>query len=196
MGQLKINKSKLESIVREELASRIKELLLQNEEEKGEEEPKKKDGEEAPEKTGADKENDDGDPEVAGPDMAPKRGAEKGPEKPSGDQEPPEDSPVPKDDDDDGAPEEVPTGDDPSDDELTRDVTDPDSENEEPGGDVSDEVTGKTIQSITYEPESKMMAGAQELVLQFEEIPHPLRVIIGKSGLVKFFFRGSVHNEL
>lgn len=88
-------------------------------------------------------------------------------------------------------PPEIPDEQDPSDDELTQDV-----EGEEPvGGEIAQELQGKTIQSITADPDSKMMPGAQEIVLTFNEIPDALRILVTKTGRVKYFFKG-LHNDL
>lgn len=75
---------------------------------------------------------------------------------------------------------------DPEDTEDPEDVT---------GGNIAKELEGKSIQSLTMEPKSKLMPGAQEIVLTFSQIPDPLRILIGKSGQVKFYFKG-LHNKL
>ena len=64
------------------------------------------------------------------------------------------------------------------------------------GGEIASQVTGKTIQSITMEPKSKILPGAQELTLTFKEIPDPLKVLITKTGMVKFFMKNGIHNKL
>jgi hypothetical protein len=184
---VKIKKSKIEQIVREELALHLKELL------------------EAPKTVGADKDNDGGEDEAPGKDMAPKKGAGKGPERPDGDQEAPKAKPAPKSDkvpadaapdeeEPEGEPEEVPTGDDPADDEIAADASGEDEE--QTGGAISDELVGKTVQSISYEPDSKMMPGAREITIQFEQQPHPLKILIGKSGMIRYVYKGGVHQEL
>lgn len=63
------------------------------------------------------------------------------------------------------------------------------------GGKISSTVVGKTVQSISLEPKSKILPGAKELVVTFDQITDPLRVLIAKTGEVKFYFRG-LHNEL
>lgn len=83
--------------------------------------------------------------------------------------------------------QEVPDEEDPADDEIADD----EGSNE---AKLGDEVVGKTVQSITMEPKSKLVAGAQELVITFSEIADPLKIIITKSGEVRFFFRGGLHN--
>lgn len=91
---------------------------------------------------------------------------------------------------------EVPDVVDPADDDLEADADDPDKEDEErSSGKISKELTGKTVQSVTLEPKSQLVPGAQELVLTFNEITDPLRVIVTKTGAVKFFFRG-LHDSL
>lgn len=96
------------------------------------------------------------------------------------------------------APPEIPVDDQPADDDL---------EDEETGGDeedaaeqkakskIADEIAGKTVQSITMEPKSKTIPGAQEIVLTFDQFPDPLKIIVTKSGKIAFYFRG-LHNEL
>jgi hypothetical protein len=97
----------------------------------------------------------------------------------------------------DAVPNELPVDDEPADAELEKDVNDPESESEEEvtGGKIADKVTGKTIQSISMEPKSKIVPGAKEIVLTFDQITDPLRVLVMKTGEVKFYFRG-LHNEL
>ena len=88
-------------------------------------------------------------------------------------------------------PQEIPDDPDPADDELAQDAG-----LEEPvGGEIAQELQGKTIQSITADPDSKMMPGAQEIVLTFNEIPDALRILVTKTGRVKYFFKG-LHNDL
>jgi hypothetical protein len=90
-------------------------------------------------------------------------------------------------------PAEPPVEDDPE-----SDKTGPEAESDaedEARSDISDEITGKTVQSITMEPKSKLMPGAQEIVLTFNEITDPLRIILTKSGRTAFYFRG-MHNTL
>lgn len=175
---MKIKKSRIEQIIREELASHISELLVT---------------EAAPAVSGADDENDDLEPNQPAKNSAPTVGA-KGDVVPDGDQEPPEDKPTDVPDGDD---QEVPVGDDPADDQISKDVEEPEPEDEgDVGGDISDSVVGKSVQSITMEPESKMMPGAREITIQFESDPHPLKILLGKSGMIKFHYKGSLHNEL
>lgn len=85
------------------------------------------------------------------------------------------------------APEEVPDEPDPADDDIEGDG---DSE----GGELNDELSGKTIQSMSMEPKSKLVAGATEIVLTFNETTDPLRIIVTKTGVVRFFYRGALHN--
>jgi hypothetical protein len=67
-------------------------------------------------------------------------------------------------------------------------------EESKPGDKLSNELVGKTVQSMTMEPSSKLLPGAQEIVLTFNEITDPLRILVGKTGKVSFFFRNSLHN--
>lgn len=98
-----------------------------------------------------------------------------------------------------GKPAELPVGEDPeADPELDKDVAgadDTENAEEVTGGKIADQITGKTVQSITMEPKSKTLPGAQELVITFKEIPDPLKVLLTKTGQVKFFFKG-LHNEV
>jgi hypothetical protein len=86
--------------------------------------------------------------------------------------------------------QEVPDEEDPADDEIEADVEDDESK---PSG-FSDELVGKTIQSVTREPKSKILPGAEEIVLTFNEITDPLRILVSKTGQVRFFFRNALHN--
>lgn len=89
-------------------------------------------------------------------------------------------------------PPQVPDEPDPADDQLAKD----DAGEEPPiGGSIASDVQGKTIQSITMDNDSKMIPGATEVVLTFNEIPDALRIMVTKTGRVKFFFRG-LHNDV
>lgn len=99
------------------------------------------------------------------------------------------DVPAPDETPDDS--QEVPDEQDPADDEIEADA---EGEPEPRGDKLADELIGKTVQSVTMEPKSKILPGAQEIVLTFNEITDPLRILVGKTGQVRFFFRNSLHN--
>ena len=61
---------------------------------------------------------------------------------------------------------------------------------------VSEEIVGKTVQSISMEPKSKILPGAIEISVSFNEVTDALKILIPKSGAPKFFWRGSLHNEI
>lgn len=63
---------------------------------------------------------------------------------------------------------------------------------EEPSGAVNDEVSGKTVQGISIEPESSVLPGAKEVVFTFNESTDPLKLLITQTGAVKFFWRGQL----
>lgn len=65
---------------------------------------------------------------------------------------------------------------------------------EEPSGAVNDEVSGKTVQAVTIEPKSKVLPGAKEIVLAFNESTDALRILVTPTGQVKFFWRGQLHD--
>lgn len=96
------------------------------------------------------------------------------------------------------APKDLPATEDPADDELDKDVAEPSDEEDidAPKSKISDELEGKTIQSVTMEPKSKILPGAMEIVLSFKETADPLRVLVTKSGGVKFHFKGALHNQI
>lgn len=174
---MKIKRRILEQLVKEELAKHLKSLL----EKGGEDEGDKKPG-----VTDADKDKKKKDKDVAPADSKPVK---------TQDDKKPKDAP---EDDSDELPE-IPAEDDPADDEIEQDVEEPEEDEEEVGKspvtDISDELEGKSVQSITVEPKSKVVPGASEVVLTFDQITDPLRIIITKTGEVKFFFRG-LHNAV
>jgi hypothetical protein len=69
----------------------------------------------------------------------------------------------------------------------------PPSEEEE--GTVAGELNGKTVDKISVDEDSKIMPGATEIVFTFRENPDALRILITKTGKVKYFYRG-LHNSL
>ena len=188
---MKIKRSVLEQIIREELASHIREMMNEapkddkdkkdfglvdaNAEKKGKEKKGGK-GEEKPTTPQG------GAPEVKGKKTSPNQ-ADKPKDKTVGAKE----LPVPKEPEADPELEKDVAGEnDPGEEEDAADIT---------GSKIANEVSGKTIQSITMEPKSKLLPGAQEITLTFREIQDPLKILITKSGAVKFHFKG-LHNEL
>lgn len=153
-------RSRLEQIVKEELAAHIKALR------------------EAPDDTLPDDDRKK-------PSKARKTSALEKNRQPTNDQEekPPTPSPAksvepPVDD----------TSEDPSDDELAAaDASDGEAEPE--AGQLSTELEGKRIQSVTQEPKSQLVPGASEIVVTFAEVPDPLRIIVTKTGAVRFFYK-------
>lgn len=180
---MKVKKSVLVRLVREELARHVRSLF--------EDSPKD--------------EPDVVDAEVDGPAKKKKgeppaaKGPEKGKKKTGPEKEPAGKKPLaakaPPAQKKGGTPPELPAVDAPDDAELEKGADDVEEPAELTGGKIADEVTGKRIQSITMDPKSKIMPGATELVLTFDEIPDPLRVLIGKTGKVLFYLRG-LHNKL
>lgn len=88
-------------------------------------------------------------------------------------------------------PPEIPGGDEVADDELDQEL----AGDAAPPGSIASELHGKTLESIEMDEDSKMMPGATEVVLTFKETADALRIMITKTGRVKFFFRG-LHNTL
>jgi len=75
------------------------------------------------------------------------------------------------------------------------DAIDPEGDGgEEPSGAVNDELSGKTVQAITIEPKSKVLPGAKEIVIAFNESTDALRILVTSTGTVKFFWRGQLHD--
>lgn len=182
-------KSTVERIIREELMNHIKSLVevdgAPDDASDDDVEPKKK-GKRGPGRPPKDPETTDA------AQAPPKKPKGDGPPKvPPPDDETPADSEIPQDD---GPAPEVPDEPDPADDEIAAAV-DGEDEDQRGGGEVSGEVVGKRIQSITLEPKSKLVPGAQELVLTFDEVVDPLRILVTKTGVIRFWFRG-LHNSL
>lgn len=65
---------------------------------------------------------------------------------------------------------------------------------EDPSGAVNNEISGKIVQAITIEPQSKVLPGAKEVVMSFNDTTDSLRILITATGQVKFFWRGSLHD--
>lgn|SRR5574337_970386 len=87
------------------------------------------------------------------------------------------------------------TGDDPEASDDEEDALDADGDaGEEPSGAVNDEVSGKTVQAITIEPRSKVLPGAKEVVVAFNESTDALRILVTETGEVKFFWRNQLHD--
>ena len=168
---MKIKKSLLVQIIREELQNHILELM---------EKPEKKD-------------KDTGVVDAA---SEPEKKSAKPPEKKKevGAEPKKKDAKAP------GEPKELPVPEDPETDKsLEKDVAAPEDTEDAAdvtGGKIADEVTGKSIQSITMDPKSKILPGAQEIVVTFNETTNPLKILVTKTGAVKFFYSGGLHNSL
>jgi len=63
---------------------------------------------------------------------------------------------------------------------------------EDPSGAINNEISGKTVQSITIEPKSKILPGSKEVTLTFGDTTDTLRILITPTGNVKFFWRGQL----
>lgn len=84
-------------------------------------------------------------------------------------------------------------GDDGQEDELAA-IDQDGSAGKNPSGAVNDELSGKTVQGISIEPKSKILPGAKEVIVTFNETTDPLRILCTGSGQVKFFYRGQLHD--
>jgi len=60
---------------------------------------------------------------------------------------------------------------------------------EEPSGVINDEISGKTVQAISIDPDSKILPGAKEIILSFNESTDSLRILCTATGQVKFYWR-------
>lgn len=95
-------------------------------------------------------------------------------------------------DDSDPGPMDPEEADDADEDEA--DALDQDGSGAEPTGAVNSELSGKTVQAITIEPKSKVLPGAKEVILTFNETTDSLRILVTGTGQVKFFYRGQLHD--
>lgn len=186
---MKVPKKVLEQIVKEEIAAHVRSLLeapgaevVDADDEKKDKEKKGGKGEENPTKPSAG---------PKGPKQQSDKPAEKKPEKDA--EKGSKELPVGKEP---AEPEEVPEEEPKASGEGEKGEEDEVEDSDEvTGGKIADQVTGKTVQSITMEPDSKLLPGAQEITLTFREMPDPLKILVTKSGQVKFHFRG-LHNTL
>lgn len=93
-------------------------------------------------------------------------------------------------------PDEKPPGEDDVDlDQPPEGEDDVAGEDEPEAGSIAKEIQGKRIAAISMDAKSKITPGSTEIVLTFEDLPDALRILITKTGIVKFFFRG-LHNDL
>ena len=170
---MKIKKSVLERIIKEELRAHIVELLEADAKPDKPDPDKEKKGEEKP----------DPAKKATPPAPEPKKEPAKKPDGP----------PAPPEATSDAAPEEKPIEQDPADADLEKD--EPPEDVDSAQSKLRDQLTGKTIQSISREPKSKILPGAQEIVVTFDQVQDPLRILVTKVGDVKFYYRG-LHNEI
>jgi hypothetical protein len=169
---IKFSKKLLEQIVLEELVLHLREQLHEAKPGRGtvldDEDPQ----EELPGE----------DDQIPNPGMAPEEDL-------------PSTSAAPEAGDDPGEPADLPAGEEEADVDLDALEAGEEPPSEEEEGTVAGEVSGKTIEDITMDDDSKIMPGATEIVLTFRESPDAFRFLITKTGQIKYFFRG-LHNDL
>jgi hypothetical protein len=67
-------------------------------------------------------------------------------------------------------------------------------EGEDASGAVNNEISGKTVQSISIDPKSKVLPGAKAVIISFNESTDALQVLVTATGKVVFFWRGQLHD--
>lgn len=171
---MKIPKKRLAEIIREELALHVKALN----EAGADVQDAHQDTKDKEDKGQKDKQKSQDDPDYGG---SPKSNSPQTPK--------PDDGPNPN---------EQPEGEDPNDQELEKntDAEDTDEKEADAKKKLGDQLTGKSIQSVTQEPKSKVLPGAQEIVVTFDNSTDPLRILVTKTGQVKFYYAGALHNEV
>lgn len=97
--------------------------------------------------------------------------------------------------DDPGEVPELPASEDDSDIDLDALEAGEEPPSEEEEGTVAGELTGKSIDSVIVDEDSKIMPGATEIVFTFKENPDAFRLLVTKTGKIKYFYRG-LHNTL
>ncbi len=94
--------------------------------------------------------------------------------------------------------EKAPDSDDPKDDEPGPDQEDAldldGTAAEEGSGEVNKFVSGKSVQSVTVEDQSKVLPGAKEVILSFDQTSDALRILVTPTGRVVFLFKGQMHD--
>lgn len=179
---MKIKRSDLGRIVREEFVRHILALREAPDVEAADEQPDedpskaKKGKPEAPPKAQASSGKKAKDASKGKAPEAPKA-PKKGPELPPSEEDPSAEMPVPD-------------GEDPADDQLDDEM--PEDPGAEGSGGLADEIVGKTVQALTIEPKSKLLPGAKEIVVAFKEVTDTLKILITSTGTVKFFYRGKL----
>ena len=68
------------------------------------------------------------------------------------------------------------------------------TDGEEGGGKVNDFASGKTIQSISIEPRSKILPGAREVTLTFNETTQPIKMLVTPTGAIKWMLNGALYD--
>lgn len=199
---MKVKRSKLTRMVKEAIVSRLKELaeakpdVLSADDDSESKEKRAEKGKDAPKKQAPvqdDPDNSADQPKHRGPGRPPLDGSNPpGPNSKSAKVQ--------------ASTPEMPPGDDAADDELEKDAENPEEGGDEEGDEdaadaaetptkVGDELVGKTIQSITMEPKSKVLPGAVEINVTFDQVQDTFKIFVTKSGQVKFFWKG-LHNTL
>lgn len=176
---MKVKRSVLQKIVKEELLALMREAQDDPEKKKEKDSEPKKDARPKVKKGDAVGQSDD-------PPMPPADKQPKNMQDPAGEVPEPDIPEEPL-----SEPEEpVDTGDDMADDELD------DMPDEDPGSELAAEISGKVLTGVQDIKKSKTLPGARELVMTFKDSNQPLRVLITRSGDVKFLFKGKLHNSI
>jgi hypothetical protein len=143
------------------------------------------------------------EPSKAGPKAGPK-----GPKSSPPVDEPPSEDPVAKGDgeyDTSGEDEiDADAGELPGDDEMAADDagaeedeadaldSDGDADQDGASGEINDQISGRTVQSISLEPESDLVPGSREIVLTFSDSPDVLRMMVDDVGNIVFSWNGKL----
>lgn len=67
-------------------------------------------------------------------------------------------------------------------------------EGENASGAVNNDISGKTVQSISIDPKSKVLPGAKAVIVSFNESSDALQILVTATGSVKFFWRGQLRD--
>jgi hypothetical protein len=177
---MRITRTKLEKMIAEEVRlglSQLRERSTDKKKSKGPKEPEMADADQSPTKA------QDGAPDGVRPDSRKKDALPVGTNPLDVDgMDDADPGPTDPEEEDEGAEDEA---------DAVDAMGDADSD---PSGEVNEELSGKTVQAITIEPKSKVLPGAKEVVLAFNETTDALRILVTPTGKVVFFYRGKMHD--
>ncbi len=61
---------------------------------------------------------------------------------------------------------------------------------------VNKSIAGNVVSGVTSVPKSQIMPGYTEISVNFDGGKSPLKILVGSSGTIKYFYNGKIYNKI